>query len=184
MSELTTALARIAAWYQENMPQSRPVFQAGLSRSDIDELVKDLSFPVPDEVYELYEYCNGSSEERIIFRSYYLLPLNQAVKLRKDKYGLNYGEDWMRDDPTWFPIFSLWSTHAFYVVILGDRKRSLVQMYDPECNDYDIRYENLTNMLMHSAEWLESAQFHEKMEFWDVDGKREAQLQRKYRMQE
>jgi cell wall assembly regulator SMI1 len=74
MSELTIALTRIAAWYQENMPQSCPVFQPGLSRSDIDELVKDLNFPVPDEVYELYEYCNGSSEERIVFRSYYLLP--------------------------------------------------------------------------------------------------------------
>lgn len=167
MSELTSALERIAAWYQKNMPQSCPVFQLGISRTDINELVKDLEFLVPDEVYELYEWCNGSSEERIVFHSYHLLPLNQAVNLRKGKYGLNYGDDCMRDDPSWFPLFELWSTHAFYVVILGAKEKSQVQMYDPECNDYDIRYESLTDMLVDSAEWLEAAQYIEKLDVWE-----------------
>jgi SMI1 / KNR4 family (SUKH-1) len=184
MSDLTSALERIAIWYWENKPQSHSVFQPGLARSDISDLVKDLGFPIPDEVYELYEWCDGSSRVPIIFQSYYLLPLKQAVTLRQDQYGLNYGEDWMRDDPTWFPIFELWSTHAFYVVVLGDTKQCPVQMYDPECNAYDIRYNNLTNMLLHSAEWLESAQYYERMDLWEVEGRIDAQLQVKYRVRE
>jgi hypothetical protein len=45
MSELTSALERINAWYQEK--QTRSVFQPGLPRNVIDNLVKDLPFLSP-----------------------------------------------------------------------------------------------------------------------------------------
>jgi hypothetical protein len=107
MSELTFALERIGAWYQEK--QARSVFQPGLSRNVIDNLVKDLPFPVPEEIHELYEWCNGSPDDSdaIIFHQQYLLPLERAVSLRQG-YGLNYGDDIWQDDPSWFPIFRLW----------------------------------------------------------------------------
>ncbi|MBW4491299.1 MAG: SMI1/KNR4 family protein [Trichocoleus desertorum ATA4-8-CV12] len=186
MSELTSALERIAAWYQENKPQFCPVFQPGLSQPNIDELVKDLGFSVPNEIYELYEWCNGCSlKEPIAFHSYYLLPLEQVVRLRKDKYGLNYGESWMQDDPSWFPVFKVWSTHAFLVIILGDKEKSLVQIYDPECENYNVRYESLTNLLLHSAKWLEAAKHHEKIGgFWEVERSIDAQLMVKYCIRE
>jgi SMI1 / KNR4 family (SUKH-1) len=182
MSELTSALERICTWYWDENPQSSPIFQPGLSECSIDELVKDLQFPVPDEVYELYKWCNGSSEKRIAFNQYYLLPLDQAVRLRQDKYGLNYGEDWMQDDPSWFPLFKLWCDHAFYVVILGDKNKSPVRNYDPECENYNIYYESLTNMLLHSADWIESALYNEKIELWEIDPAIDEQLQVKYRV--
>jgi SMI1 / KNR4 family (SUKH-1) len=86
MSELTSALERIGAWYQEK--QSRSVFQPGLSRSAINDLVKDLAFPIPEEVYELYEWCNGSPDDSdaILFHQQYLLPLEEAVRWRQDRY--------------------------------------------------------------------------------------------------
>jgi SMI1 / KNR4 family (SUKH-1) len=182
VSELKLALERISTWYSNKKPQSPPVFKRGLSRLEIDELVKDLQLPLPEEVYELYEWCNGSSEETIAFHQYHLLPLEQAVRLRQDKYGLNYGEDWMQDDPSWFPIFELWCDHAFYVVILGDKQKSTIRNYDPEVNNYNIYYENLTNMLLHSAEWLELARYHEKMELWEVDPTIDRQLETKYKV--
>jgi SMI1 / KNR4 family (SUKH-1) len=184
MSELTSALKRISVWYQEK--QSRSVFQPGLSRSVIDDLVKDLAFPVPEEVYELYEWCNGSPDDSdaIAFHQQYLLPLEESVRRRLDRYGLNYGEDEIQDDPSWFPVFKLWCGHAFYVVVLGDKVKSPVMNYDPECGDYKIYYESLTNMLLHSAEWLESAKFHEKMQSWEIDRRTDAKLKVKYRMRE
>ena len=180
MSELTSALERISAWYQEK--KSRSIFQPGLTRSDIDALVADLSLPVPDEVYELYEWCNGSSEEPIVFHAQYLLPLEEAVKMRQDPYGLNYGDDSYPDDPSWFPVFKLFYDDAFYVVILGDKGKSPVRNYDPEYENYNIYYESLTNLLLHSADWFESAQYHENMESWKVDTEIDSKLKIKYRV--
>jgi hypothetical protein len=184
MSELTSALERIGAWYQEK--QSRSVFQPGLSRSAIDDLVKDLAFPISEEVYELYEWCNGSPDDSdaVLFHQQYLLPLEESVRWRQDRYGLNYGEDWMQDDPTWFPVFRLWCSHAFYVVVLGSKEKSFVRNYDPECENYNLYYESLTKLLLHGAEWLESAQYFENIHGWEVDPGIEAQLQAKYRVHE
>lgn len=184
MSELTSALERIDTWYQEKL--SRSVFQPGLSRNAIDNLVRDLPFPVPEEVYELYEWCNGSSEnsEAIAFHQQYLLPLGEAVSLRQDQYGLNYGDDTWQDDSSWFPVFKLWCDPVFYVVVLGDKKKSPVRNYDPECEDYRVYYESLTKLLLHSAEWLESAQHHENVKSWEVERSIDAKLQVKYRVRE
>jgi SMI1 / KNR4 family (SUKH-1) len=184
MSELTSALERISAWYQEK--QSRSVFQPGLPRNTIDELVKDLAYPVPDEVCELYEWCNGSPDDSdaIAFHQQYILPLEEAVRWRTDRFGLNYGEDWMQDDPTWFPVSRLWCGHAFYVVVLGDKGKSTVRNYDPECENYNIYYESLTKLLLHSAEWLESAQYFENIDGWEVERSIDAKLKVKYRVLE
>ncbi len=184
MSELTLALERISKWYQEKT--SRSIFKPGLSRNNIEALVKDLPFSVPEEIYELYEWCNGSPDDSnaIAFHQQYLLSLEDAVQRRLDQYGLNYGEDSMEDNQTWFPIFKLWCGHAFYVVVLGDKGKSPLRNYDPECENYNIYYESLTNMLLHCAEWLESAQYHENVESWEVDRRIDSKLKVKYRVRE
>ena len=184
MSDLTSALERIATWYWENKPSFHPVFQQGLAKSDIDDLVQDLDFPLPDEVYELYQWCNGSCEIPIAFHQQYILPLEVAVRWRQDRYGLSYGEDWMQDDPTWFPVFRLWSSHAFYVVVLGNKEKSPVRNYDPECESYNVYYDSLTNLLLHSAEWLESAQYFGNIDGWEVENRIDKRLQLKYRVHE
>lgn len=178
MSELTLALERINTWYQEKKSES--IFQAGLSRSSIDQLVKDLQFSIPEEVYELYQWCNGSSEEPIAFGQQYILSLEEAVKWRQDVCGLNYCEEDVQDDPRWFPIFQLWCDHAFYVVVLGDEEKSVIRHYDPECEDYEICYESLTNLLLHIAEWLESSQYDKNFNEWQVESEIEDRLQVKY----
>lgn len=184
MSELTSALERINSWHQEKKGKS--VFQPGLSRRAIDELVKGLQFPVPEEVYELYQWCNGSSETpAVIFHQQYVLPLETAVWWRKDRYGLNEGVDQVQDDPTWFPISKLWYDHAFYVVVLESKEASVVRNYDPELESYGIYYKNLTNLLLHNAEWLEATEYFEKTDDWLMgDRKTEARLNIKYRTRE
>jgi hypothetical protein len=182
MSELTSALESISDWYQTN--QSRSVFRPGLNRTDIDEIVKDLQFEVPNELYELYEWCNGSSEnDRIAFHQFYLLPLKGAVRLRKRPCGLNEGFEPKPDEPRWLPIFQLWYEGAFYVVVLGDKEKSPVRLYDTEFGKYDLCYDSLTDMFLHCAEWLELAQYDEKVRAWEVDGRIDDKLQVKYLIQ-
>jgi SMI1 / KNR4 family (SUKH-1) len=179
MSELTSALERISAWYQAH--ESRSVFRPGLHHADIDEIVKDLQFSIPNEVYELYKWCDGTSEnDRVAFHQFYLLPLAGAVRLRQRPCGLNEGSEPIPDDPRWLPIFELWYGGAFYVVVLGDNGKSPVRLYDTEFGKYELYYESLTNMLLHCAEWLQLAQCDEKGENWDLDGKIDTELQVKY----
>jgi SMI1 / KNR4 family (SUKH-1) len=183
MSELTSALERISDWYQKN--ESRSVLRPGLSPAEIDEIVKDLQYRVPNELYELYEWCNGSSEnDRVAFRQFYLLPLAESVRLRKRPHGLNEGSEPIPDDPKWLPIFELWYGGAFYVVVLGDKEKNPVRLYDTEFGKYELRYDNLTNMFLHCAEWLELAQFDEKGRTWEVDGRIDSELDVKYMIQE
>ncbi len=106
MTELTSALERIATWYWENEPQYNPIFLPGLSHEQIDRQLQDFQLTVPEEIGELYGWCNGSPHRReVFFRQYRLLPLEQVVRLRQDKYGLNQGESSIPDDPAWFPLF-------------------------------------------------------------------------------
>jgi hypothetical protein len=179
MSELISALESISAWYDKN--KFRSVFRPGFYRADIDEIVKDLQFEVPNELYELYEWCNGSSEnDRVAFHQFYLLPLEGAVRLRKRPCGLNEGSEPKPDDPRWLPIFELRYEGAFYVVVLGDKEKSSVRVHDSEFGKYELAYDNLTNMFLHCAEWLELAQWHEKVNTWEIDGRIDTELQVKY----
>ncbi|WP_299486942.1 SMI1/KNR4 family protein [Acaryochloris sp. IP29b_bin.137] len=177
MSKLISALESISSWYHKH--ESRSVFRSGLSLDAIDQIVKALPFTIPDEIYELYEWCNGTLEnDGIAFNLFYFLPLEEAVRLRTDKHGLNEGIEEIPDDPRWLPIFQYPHAWAFYIVVLGDKEESPVWLYDTEFDKYELSYDNLTNMLLHCADWLsvsENGEVHPKL-----DGR----LQVKYRVRE
>jgi hypothetical protein len=55
----------------------------GLPPSEVEKEILRLPYRLPDEVHELYQWCNGTSDDfrdRVNFRPYYrLLPLQEAV---------------------------------------------------------------------------------------------------------
>ncbi|MGD1910393.1 MAG: hypothetical protein ACFB2X_05920 [Rivularia sp. (in: cyanobacteria)] len=55
MSPLTEALERIRNYHLEHNPELLEKLKPGLTRKEIDELIKDLGFPFPEELYELYQ---------------------------------------------------------------------------------------------------------------------------------
>ncbi|MEC4896324.1 MAG: hypothetical protein SAL07_23295 [Oscillatoria sp. PMC 1051.18] len=63
MSNLTEALNRIMNWLEMYQPEYAASFLPGLSRSEIDELVKPFNIVIPEEVYELYQWRNGRDIE-------------------------------------------------------------------------------------------------------------------------
>ncbi|OKH53780.1 hypothetical protein NIES2101_10030 [Calothrix sp. HK-06] len=62
MSDLTEALDRILKWIIKHKSSYINYLQPGLSRNEIENLVKDLPFKIPSEVYELYQWRNGVTE--------------------------------------------------------------------------------------------------------------------------
>jgi cell wall assembly regulator SMI1 len=88
-SELTNALNRILAWTEKNFPNTLQCLQPGLSKIEIDELAKDLPFQLPPEVYELYQWRNGTRQgdndwdKGYLFKGWAFTPLeDMAVKYR------------------------------------------------------------------------------------------------------
>ena len=59
MSELTNALNIIIIYLEQNNPEAASWLQPGLSKEEITEIVTDLPFELPQELYELYQWRNG-----------------------------------------------------------------------------------------------------------------------------
>ena len=60
------------------MPNRAAELRPGLTRNEINELVKDLPFNLPDEVYELYQWHDGSVN-RFILENYDFLPFINCI---------------------------------------------------------------------------------------------------------
>lgn len=89
--ELTKALNQILQWETQHKAQDLQYLQPGLSKAEIDKLVKDLPFQLPLEVYELYQWRNGSrqGEEEwqnasifyIVMNPWTFRPLQEVVEI-------------------------------------------------------------------------------------------------------
>ena len=62
ISDLTTGLNRILKWIEKHEPRYVEYLQPGLSMVEIEEIVKELTFQLPPEVYELYQWRNGARQ--------------------------------------------------------------------------------------------------------------------------
>jgi HEAT repeat protein len=85
MSVLTEALNRIFNWLQQYNPNAASALEPGLTYDEIQEMVKYLPFKLPEEVYELYQWRNGSNLDGLtfIFDAMELLPLEKTVNFYK-----------------------------------------------------------------------------------------------------
>ncbi|MEH1817332.1 MAG: SMI1/KNR4 family protein [Nostoc sp.] len=171
MSELTEGLKRIHTWFSKNIPERISYLAPGLSREDIEQSTRFLPFKLPEEVYELYQWRNGSSGYNFLFENYEFMSLNAAVSAYHEQMGeIRYHE---REEAYWFehsfPIFQLWCNGGvLYTVMPNAQRNSIIRIYDSECNDYSLRYDNLTNLMLHGADWYEAAYFVEKEKVWDI----------------
>jgi hypothetical protein len=61
MSKLLEELAYIFEWLEYSVPELADLYNPGLSREQIDLIVKDLPFKLGEEIYELYQWRNGEA---------------------------------------------------------------------------------------------------------------------------
>jgi hypothetical protein len=62
-SILTESLDRILKSLELKDPEIASRLQPGLTRKEIDDITKDLPFKLPEELYELYQWRNGLSDD-------------------------------------------------------------------------------------------------------------------------
>jgi cell wall assembly regulator SMI1 len=99
MSKLTEGLGRIYKRFEAHEPHRAHSLQPPLSKEEIEITVQDLPFPIPPEVYELYQWRNGCTWERFLIEQYDFMPLGHAIneykgwfqQVQQDYRFFNYG---------------------------------------------------------------------------------------------
>lgn len=138
-----------------------------MSRETIEEKSKELQFPLPQELYELYQWRNGNPwSNSFIFRNYWMLSLENALDVYylrgsfaviRDLCGYENYES--KDDSNcwsrhWFPILHSRDEHRFWVVVIGQEYFPILYIA-PEEHCIELLYPSLTNMLTAEAECFE-----------------------------
>ena len=83
MVPLSEKLEKIRLIRKEKLAPVEDIYNDGLTRNEIVEMTKSLPFSLPAEIYALYEWRNGISEESertSFFRGLRFLPLEDALE--------------------------------------------------------------------------------------------------------
>jgi hypothetical protein len=85
MSILVGALERIMLWLQKYQPDYAASFLPGLDIEEIKAAEKELEFELPQEIYTLYQWRNGTEDDAkaLTFPTMQFLPLDRAVYCSK-----------------------------------------------------------------------------------------------------
>ena len=157
MSGLTNALNRIVNWLEKHSCEkyaSVNVLQPGLSYEEIERRVVDLPFKLPEEVYELYQWrngtCEGEEDFSKFFSGYAFLSLESAI----DEYEkLNWKLHW-------FPIFYLDSRDYLILLCNSENVAPISSIYLGGGEDEEVFFSSLTNMMLTIAECYETGAFY------------------------
>lgn len=186
MTELIEGLERIRNVFAAHAPHRVRDMGAGLSSEEIEEVTRDLHFILPAEVYELYQWRNGLSWN-FLFENYEFLSLKSAVSCYQEE--LKQAQANYPEVAQFFqyrlPIFQLWSDSGVLLTVAPlEKEGSPIYGFDVEFEDYTLRYCSLTDLILHSAEWYETATFVEQDNEWRIDDKAAYWLDVKYMARE
>lgn len=163
MSELTQALNRIMKWLSENQSSFAASFLPGLTYEQIETAVKHLHGKLPEEIYELYRWRNGTEARHdcVIYPAMNFISLEKAVKLYEDIATLDDTELEIRF--AGYKLFPFIGHDAeISNVLLKDKpeKTSPVIYFADEDCEPEIVYSSLTNMMLTIAECYETGAYY------------------------
>ncbi|WP_373541276.1 SMI1/KNR4 family protein [Chamaesiphon sp.] len=179
MSKLLEEFAYIFEWMEYTVPNLADRYNPGLTRQQIDNLVKDLPFKLSEEVYELYQWRNGQADlgyyngecivdflfpdhhiagnlsipfwslQTAIQKCYYLWQMEESNSIDPPCEGFHL---WERK---WFPIASM--EDKTLLIVIGDLDPSPVYQIDFIFSQNPLRvYKSLTSIISTIAECCES----------------------------
>lgn len=162
MSELTDGLDRIYKRLSNRAPYRVSQLTPGISLEEINKMAQCLPFNLPSEVHELYQWHNGHGFN-FIFENYEFPSLRSAIILYEDEVKqLEY--DYPEVAETFklrFPLFNNPDSGVLFTILPDEKNGSSVYIHDVECRNYELLYDNLTNLISHAAEWSENFTFIE-----------------------
>lgn len=164
MSSLTDALNKIQVWLQSNYPTIAKSITSGLSLEEIQEITQTLPFTLPNEVYELYQWSRGHTQETQTIYTHIFEP-NEGMALCTLEAAIEIlptFEDQFEECAVKYagkPLFPIFQTDASYLCVVGDweDKKSSPIIFVSDINEIGVIYTSLTDMMQTLAECVEAS---------------------------
>jgi len=168
MGILTEALSRIMDWLKEHQPEYAASFLPGVKSDEIQAVEKELGFKLPEEIYELYQWRNGTEEDAmaLCFPIMQFLPLAKASEYSQGcNEHIEREKEFLAEKREWYKISPLFvfieNNCDFCGIPLVDYKREkLPVVVLLEAAMPDIFYTSLTDMMLTLAECYETGAYY------------------------
>lgn len=171
MGNLSDALERIMNWLRTHQPEYAASFLPGLTSSEIQAVEAEFGYKIPEEVYTLYQWLNGTEAEpnALCFPTMQFLPLSTAIE-----YSLGCTEHILEnkmflEESKWYetsPLFVFIQSNCDFcgIPLVEDRKGKLPVVDLGEGYGPDILYTSLTDMMLTLAECYETNAYYLNLE--------------------
>jgi hypothetical protein len=155
---LIDSLERILGWLPNNFPSYATGFLPGLSNDEIEERVTNLPFKLPKEVYDLYNWRNGTDSEAGIFVYHYLWDLDTVLEISS---GINNSEglflpEGVSKSNYLLPIFEFEGEYFAVLVDSSEVETAPVYHICGEGGGTNLAFNSLTTMMLTIAESYET----------------------------
>jgi hypothetical protein len=164
-TSLKKVLDRILKILEEKAPDIAAALQPGLTREEIDEIIKDLPFHLPEEVYELYQWRNGILESTMID----ICESSVRVSFNSLEESLKQFQSLKNCDCPSNILIIFWCNHEFggefFAVVLGDTSSNIIHLQedifgnekylDDKYVKNNIIYLTLQQMIYTIEEWCQ-----------------------------
>ena len=149
-TNLTRALDEIFDYHCQYNPDIILCLQPGLTREEIDELLENIPYTIPEEIYQLYGWRNGMSKKGI--QNYGYLAFAKARGFRPLEEAVKYYKYTSRTSKCSLEIFPSANDYsASYVVDLGGEKVAPVRNFDTEhehsIDAFETKYYSILSMM-------------------------------------
>lgn len=188
MLDLTETLEKIMNWLKEHQPEYAASFLPGLKSNEIQSVEEKLGFKLPEEIYELYQWRNGTEEDAkaLCFPTMQVLPLTAALNYSQGWKNIILEEEFITEESVWYernPLFIFLQNNCDYCAIplINRRKEKLPVVILGEGELPDIFYSSLHDMMLTLAEYYYGGAYYlNKDGYICEDECKAAQVLRKY----
>lgn len=186
-SPLISALERLQNWLEINAPAIAQSLQPGLTRAQIETQLQALPFRPPEEVYQFFQWRNGSSIEVTVEGNSYqtsveLLPIHRLLSLEEAIAGYTTFCEFYRGragDNHYLPLFA--HGLSYYLARCDNSSTAAIFYSSIFCNRFWFEFNSLTDLIQAIAECLETgAYYFEPVPRLDWNSAKEKQIRLKY----
>jgi len=165
MSAIRETLERIEVWLELNYLPGINALQPGLTLTEIQERIKELPFDLPTEVFELYQWRNGTKLEAhklqaMCFDSMIFCSLNYVIERTKEILEVANELDIKYDDELLFPIFEFEGEYLASVMSINVQVNCSPIVYITKIGEVSFKYPSLSTMLQVIARGYETGAYY------------------------
>ncbi|BAY83230.1 PBS lyase HEAT-like repeat protein [Calothrix parasitica NIES-267] len=157
MSLVIQTLEKIEKWLKLNQPSVASFPYPGLTNKQIEELTKNLSFKLPKEVQELYQWHNGTRHGHGFFPFHVFYSLEECLGFNSNI--IDYWDDAQSMSLHTLILFSI--DKSFFFTVSSCEEQELSPIWVMHMGDEPVVcFESLTNLLLMISDCYETGAYY------------------------